>query len=312
MSQQNYDPSSPPLDVVLKQLACGGIAGCVAKTSIAPLERVKILFQVNSPHYPYTGVWSTLSRIFQRERLSGLYKGNISSIVRVFPYAAIQFSSFDFFKSVLTPKHEKISLVANFCAGALAGSTATLFTYPLDVTRARLAVQVSQVQYDGMIHALKTMWKNEGGLSALYRGMGPTLTGIVPYAGINFFVFDTLKYAYRKNVAPDPNEPIPTYVRLVCGAIAGLSGQTATYPLDVVRRRMQIDGLKLEQAYEYKYKGTWDALRTIYQKEGFQMLYRGLHINYIKVIPIVSLSFTINDLLRKWVGIYRDSSLSSH
>jgi len=138
-------------------------------------------------------------------------------------------------------------------------------------------------------------------MKALYRGMGPTMLGIFPYAGINFLSYDTLKYIYSEKTG---DHSIPTVYRLVFGSIAGLLGQTVTYPLDVVRRRMQINGLPTETSvFEYNYKNTLDGLLTIYRREGFWILYRGLHINYIKVVPLVSLSFTINDLLRSWMGI---------
>jgi solute carrier family 25 protein 16 len=118
-----------------------------AKTTTAPLERVKILFQVATIHYPFKGVVPTLRRIVEREGFRGLYKGNVSSLVRIFPYAATQFAAFDIFKAALTPKDAGISGLANFLAGAGAGATAVAFTYPLDVTRARLAVQVPRTSH---------------------------------------------------------------------------------------------------------------------------------------------------------------------
>jgi hypothetical protein len=125
-----------------------------AKTTTAPLERVKILFQVATMHYPFTGVWSTLKRIVEREGYRGLYRGNVSSLVRIFPYAATQFAAFDIFKAALTPAGSSISGAANFLAGAGAGATAVALTYPLDVIRARLAVQVS-LAHTLSIHSLR-------------------------------------------------------------------------------------------------------------------------------------------------------------
>lgn len=295
------------------KLICGGVAGSIAKSSIAPLERVKILFQVKNHHYQYSGVVGTLRSILAREGVRGLYKGNASSIARVFPYAAVQFVTFDAYKAFFTPKDRQISQLGNFCAGAMCGATAVLCTYPLDVTRARLAVQVSKQQYTGLFHALRHMWKIEGGTRALYRGLGPTMLGIVPYAGINFYCFDTLKWYYihrYKRVGKKGDgqmmtaSDIPTAVTLAFGGIAGITGQTITYPLDVVRRRMQIEGLHLEKSYNYSYKGTWHALSTIVKTEGWRMLFRGLHINYLKVVPMVSISFTLNDTLRRYFNLH--------
>jgi len=76
-----------------------------------------------------------------------------------------------------------------------------------------------------------------------------------------------------------------------------------TYPLDVVRRRMQIDGLSLETVYSYSYRSTQHGLKEIIQKEGFLTLFKGLQINFIKVVPLVSMAFIVNDLLKKWLGL---------
>lgn len=67
-----------------------------------------------------------------------------------------------------------------------------------------------------------------------YVETGPTLVGILPYAGLKFYIYEELKMhvpeEYQKSIM----------MRLSCGALAGLFGQTFTYPLDVVRRQMQV------------------------------------------------------------------------
>lgn len=105
-----------------------GVAGCCAKTTIAPLDRIKILLQAQNPHYKhlgknktwkankclflhicatwgklwsiFAGVWSTLKAVPKKEGFLGLYKGNGAMMVRIFPYGAIQFMSFDKYKKV--------------------------------------------------------------------------------------------------------------------------------------------------------------------------------------------------------------------
>lgn len=79
----------------------GGIAGTCAKSAIAPLERVKILFQIRHKHYPYSGVFSTVASIFKNEGTIGLWKGNMATVVRIFPYAAIQFLSYETYRKVI-------------------------------------------------------------------------------------------------------------------------------------------------------------------------------------------------------------------
>ncbi|ONH97831.1 hypothetical protein PRUPE_7G212900 [Prunus persica] len=130
-------------------------------------------------------------------------------------------------------------------AGSFAGGTAVLFTYPLDLVRTKLAYQVVgspklNVQgvvntgqiYKGILDCFSKTYR-EAGLRGLYRGVAPSLYGIFPYAGLKFYFYEEMK----RHVPQEHKKSI--MVKLVCGSVAGLLGQTFTYPLDVVRRQMQ-------------------------------------------------------------------------
>ncbi|XP_034040251.1 graves disease carrier protein-like [Thalassophryne amazonica] len=84
----------------LRSFAAGGISACCAKTTIAPLDRVKILLQAQNPHYRHLGVFSTLCAVPKKEGFLGLYKGNGAMMVRIFPYGAIQFMAFERYSKV--------------------------------------------------------------------------------------------------------------------------------------------------------------------------------------------------------------------
>ncbi|KAF9788864.1 hypothetical protein SFRURICE_018440 [Spodoptera frugiperda] len=88
------------LDFILKNLLAGGVAGMCAKTTVAPLDRMKILLQAQSSHYKNHGVLGGLTAIVKKESLIALYKGNGAQMVRIFPYAATQFTSFEIYKKV--------------------------------------------------------------------------------------------------------------------------------------------------------------------------------------------------------------------
>jgi solute carrier family 25 protein 16 len=177
---------------IAKSLIAGGIAGSLAKTVVAPLERVKILFQVHNQ--PVT-IISSLRRIIQTEGGLALWKGNTAVCVRVFPYSAIQYVAYDFFKTFFYAQNPKnVTAAQRLAAGACAGITAVCTTYPLDLVRVRLACQGEGYgnKYSGILHCIQTIYKKEG-LTGLYRGSVPTLVGIIPYAAINFSIYETLK-----------------------------------------------------------------------------------------------------------------------
>ena len=168
---------------------------------------------------------------------------------------------------------------------------------------------------------ISSIFKEEGTLG-LYRGIGPTLAGILPYAGLKFYVYQSLKQYYWAHKAPSPTAPIqtgvsshqrlPVHVMLAFGAGAGLVAQTLTYPLDVVRRRMQVQGFRLPPAQQNLkqqtqnqtvLRSTWHGLVTISQTQGFRALFAGLSINYMKVIPSTAIGFTLYDSLKTYLDL---------
>ena len=125
----------------------------------------------------------------------------------------------------------------------------------------------------------------------------PTILGVAPYAGISFFTYESLK----KIKADQGNGREPTAIeRLGFGALAGLFGQSASYPLDVVRRRMQTDKLI---GGDIHYKTMKSATVYIFNTEGVRKgLYKALLMNWVKGPIVVGISFTVYDLLRKAVA----------
>ena len=97
---------------------------------------------------------------------------------------------------------------------------------------------------------------------------------------------------------------MPTYVRLTAGGIAGLIAQSATYPLDIVRRRMQVAPLDGRPAV-----GWITLMSNILQREGLvKGLYKGLSMNWIKSPVAIAVSFTVNDTLKhRLLASYHDN-----
>ncbi|CAH0589200.1 unnamed protein product [Chrysodeixis includens] len=297
------------LDFILKNLLAGGVAGMCAKTTVAPLDRMKILLQAQSSHYKNHGVIGGLGAIVKKESLIALYKGNGAQMVRIFPYAATQFTSFEIYKKYLSGLHLPVVQHGDkFVAGAAAGVTAVTLTYPLDTIRARLAFQITgEHKYTGIAHAATTMFRTEGGIRALYRGFVPTMMGMVPYAGFSFYCFESLKFFCMKYVPTrlcrkcDRNTGglvLTVPGKLVCGGLAGAVAQSVSYPLDVTRRRMQ---LACMDAHTAKFgTGMVKTLTLIYRENGIvKGLYRGMSINYIRAIPMVATSFSTYELMKQ-------------
>lgn len=121
-------------------------------------------------------------------------------------------------------------------------------------------------------------------LANFYRGIGPTLMGIIPYGGISFMTYEAMKTCLT---TPGPfyeqrRKELSGWKKLFCGAMAGTVAQTASYPLDVIRRRMQLQ-TQMPAGQAGIYSNSLKALRGIWAKEGLRGFYVGLTINYIKV-----------------------------
>ena len=305
---------------ILVSLAAGGVAGSVAKTVTAPLDRTKVLIQtgVRVGSQRPVAVWPTLREIWIREGPRGLFVGNMAQMLRVFPYSATQFVVHEQVTRIMQkrlnpdlPEGEyppRLPAQYKLIAGALAGLASVSVSYPLDLVRARLASQVgSDKEFRSISHCLAKTFRQDG-IRGLYRGLAPTLVGIAPYGAISFATFHTL----RENVQDwwDPSgKSLPVALNLACGGIAGLVSQTATFPLDLARRRRQLVGT---QAMAKAASSTSSAsfspktahmssralLVHIVRTEGILAIYRGIQVNFIRAVPSISISYAVFEFLK--------------
>ncbi|KAL1374899.1 hypothetical protein pipiens_004793 [Culex pipiens pipiens] len=284
-------------DLVITSLIAGATAGALAKTTIAPLDRTKINFQINKDvPYSFRAALLFLHKTYTHEGFLALWRGNSATMARIIPYSAIQFTAHEQWRKLLQVDLHDDTKVRRFMAGALAGITSQSLTYPLDLARARMAVTDKYSGYRTLREVFVKIWQCEGPRT-LYRGYWATILGVIPYAGTSFFTYDTLKKEYYKYTGDSsPN----TVISLVFGATAGVIGQSSSYPLDIVRRRMQTTGVTAHCADRYLTIGS--TLAKIYREEGFiRGFYKGLSMNWIKGPIAVGISFATYDHIRHFL-----------
>ncbi|XP_039170909.1 LOW QUALITY PROTEIN: adenine nucleotide transporter BT1, chloroplastic/mitochondrial-like [Eucalyptus grandis] len=175
----------------------------------------------------------------------------------------------------------KLPLPASLVAGACAGVSSTICTYPLELVKTQLTVQ--RGVYDGMFDAFLKIVRDEGP-AELYRGLTPSLIGVIPYAATNYFAYDTLRKAYRKFFK---EEKIGNIETLLIGSLAGAISSGATFPLEVARKHKQVGAVSGRQVY----KNVVHALASILEHEGVGGLYRGLGPSCMKLVPAAGISF---------------------
>ncbi|CAM0880794.1 unnamed protein product [Alopecurus aequalis] len=266
--------------------AAGAGAGAVAKTVTAPLDRVKILMQTHSVRVAGESTkkgiqfLEAMAEIGKEEGLKGYWKGNLPQVIRIIPYSAVQLFSYEVYKKIFRRKDGELSVFGRLAAGACAGMTSTLVTYPLDVLRLRLAVQSGH----GTMSQVALNMLREEGLASFYGGLGPSLIGIAPYIAVNFCVFDLMKKSVPEKYKSRPETSLAT---------ALLSATFATlmcYPLDTVRRQMQMKGTP--------YNTIFDAIPGIVERDGLVGLYRGFVPNALKNLPNSSIKLTAFDTMK--------------
>lgn len=295
-----------------------------AKTLIAPLDRVKILFQASNPQFlKYTGSWfgvvSAIKDIKHQEGFFGLYKGHSATVLRIFPYAAIKFVAYEQVRAVFIPSPEHETPIRRFLSGSTAGVTSVFFTYPLEVIRVRLAFETRKDHKSGFTDICRRIYQESGfkstrsvpapvstvssisgtsiigGLSNFYRGFIPTVLGMFPYAGVSFLTHDMMgdwlrgEKLAKYTVVHHPTTAsenqgyegkrkavLKMWAQLFAGGIAGLCSQTASYPLEVVRRRMQVGGA----VGNGKFLRIGETVAGIWRTNGFRGFFVGLSVYF--------------------------------
>jgi Mitochondrial carrier protein len=197
----------------VRNILAGGIAGLVAKSVVAPIDRIKILYQVSTARFHLLGVSKVVRNIIREEGASALWKGNTATMIRVFPYSGIQFMVFDRCKQFFLREHEifhsnnhtpasahtktsspddrhdrkwGLTPMESLVSGMIAGTVSVVCTYPLDLARAQLAVLKKKATHNqGFVSILVENYRRAG-VTGLFRGISPTLLGILPYSGIAF------------------------------------------------------------------------------------------------------------------------------
>lgn len=257
-------------------LIAGGIAGTISRTIVAPFDKVKILMQTNTNNSSF---YNTFNSNIKNEGIKNLWKGNMLNCMRVFPYSALQFSTYDLCKKHLNKKNEDITIQERLLAGTLAGSIATTLTHPIDVVRHRLMCYDEIKTSRG---AIKDLYK-ENGFKSAFKGYGSTMLGLTPFIAINFATYDYLKSKYNNST-----NSISSII--LTSSISSLTAQSVCYPLDTIRRRMM--------SKDFLYKNSLDGLIKILSTEGVRSLYSGITVNMTKMIPNNCIRFIVYESIK--------------
>ncbi|ERN06329.1 hypothetical protein AMTR_s00016p00237360 [Amborella trichopoda] len=277
-----------------KYLIAGGVAGATSRTATAPLDRIKVKLQVQTTR---AHLMPAIKDIWREGRFLGFFRGNGINVLKVAPESAIKFYAYEMLKTfVVNARGENksdIGTAGRLFSGGLAGAVAQTAIYPMDLVKTRLQTCACENGKPPKLGALsRDIWVHEGP-RAFYRGLFPSLLGIIPYAGIDLAAYETLKDLSRIHLLHD-SEPGPL-VQLGCGTISGALGATCVYPLQVIRTRMQAQYTKTTEGY----KGMSDVFWRTLKHEGISGFYKGIFPNMLKVVPSASITYLVYESMKK-------------
>lgn len=239
------------------------------------------------PNQKRPGVLTVAKDILRHEGITGFWKGNIPAEALYLSYGAAQFLAYRSTTQALDKLSNTSSMpipatVKSFTAGAVAGTAATSVTYPLDLLRTRFAAQGTERVYAGLLASIRDITRTEGP-AGFFRGVGAGIAQIVPYMGLFFAMYEGLK-----PVVADVHLPFGSG-DAVAGITASILSKSAVYPLDTVRKRLQVQGPSRAKYVGGRIPvygtGIVGTLAMIVKREGVRGLYRGITVGLTKAAP---------------------------
>lgn len=292
----------------IETVICGGVAGLVNRFCIAPLDVLKIRLQLQSSERLYTGILHGFRTIIRQEGITGLWKGNVSAEILYVTYSASQFLAYKELTAACErwlPSGVVPAASHSFIAGAGAGAVATVVTYPFDLFRTRFAAQGPTTRvYGGLYHAVRHVVRHEG-YRGMYRGLTASVTQIVPYMGLLFGTYEPCRLSLAYHGVPTG------WDSALAGFIAGSCSKTGVFPLDLIRKRLQVQG-PTRKAYFLStipvYHSSMACVVQIFQREGIRGFYKGLGVSLLKSAPSSAITLWTFEQSARLLHFLKDKS----
>ncbi|KAK4315013.1 hypothetical protein Pmani_013737 [Petrolisthes manimaculis] len=284
------------------EFIAGCLGGCAGVVIGHPLDTVKVRLQTQDVNNPkFRGTWHCLTETAKKESVRGLYKGMSSPMAGV---AFVNAIIFGVHGNMSKHMKEPDSIKSQVLCGSAAGLCQSIVASPMELVKTRLQLQTESCgtamkslstaasssstitnskTYTSPLDCMKKIITTEG-----WRGMfrGQAITTLRDVPGFASY-FMTYEYLSRSWSGSDGN--ISPMVVLMAGGFAGSVSWMFSYPLDVVKSRLQADGI----GGTSKYKGTLDCLKKSIQSDGVGVLFRGINSSLIRAFPTNAATFAV-------------------
>lgn len=309
--------------IQLKQASAGAASGFITRFITQPFDVLKIRFQLQvepvrehtplitngakqmPPSSKYTSMLQASRLIYKEEGIYGFWKGHNAGQLLTITYTIFQFWSYEQINLKLRHNeylHEHKNL-RKFLSGGLAGCVGTTISMPFDVIRTRVIGQDPHLKDTSIFKLVPSIIQKEG-FYGIFRGLGTTLIQIAPLIGFNFMFYHQLNDFYKSVVSPDHHQP-PVIWGLVNGCMAGVISKVVVYPLDFIKKRLQLQGFQESRktfGRNQKCSNIKECVRVTLKEEGVMGFYKGMYPTLFKSGLTTALYFSFYDIFKElWV-----------
>lgn len=299
-----------------QHIVAGGIAGMAEHAVMYPLDCIKTHVQAAHAEAAAVGAStaSTAARtnsfevardMVARRGVLSLWRGIGVTLGAVVPAHAMMFAAYE---GILdaggahSTQHADASSARVALVGFAAGGVSTLFHDATMVPAETIKQRLQLGYYRDAGHALRRMAATGGG--SLFRALPTTLATNVPYASLMMMSNESL----RRLLNPTGAFSLPTF--LTAGAVSGALAAAVTMPLDVVKTRLQTQGMgrasagtgelhHAPQGFKVRYRGFADAARAVYESGGVKGFFRGIGPRVLQTGPSCALSWCAYESAKK-------------
>ncbi|KAL5116820.1 carrier protein ymc1 [Pleosporales sp. CAS-2024a] len=305
MSKADHElelPDQGGLSRTLKDLFAGAVGGVAQVLIGQPFDIVKVRLQTTSQ---YAGALDAATQIYKHEGASAFYKGTLTPLIGIGACVSVQFGGFHFARRALEAQNtvhygsSHLSYLQYYTAGAFAGIANTVLSSPIEHIRIRLQTQPHGANrlYNGPIDCVRKLSAHGGVLRGLYRGTAVTFLREAQAYGAWFTTFEYLMNsdAARNHIK---REDIGTLKIALYGGLAGEMLWISSYPFDVVKSKMQTDGL----GKDMKYKSMRHCFANTYTLEGLGGFWRGIGPTLLRAMPVSAGTFATVELVMRLIS----------
>ncbi|VDL59297.1 unnamed protein product [Hymenolepis diminuta] len=300
-------------------VVAGCFSGFCGRACVQPLDVVKVRFQLQvepisavQESAKYRSVFQAIKCIAKEEGFGAFWKGHLSSQILAVSYSGIQFTSFELFTRWYTyltrgiqgdpETRQFIASAVNFICGCLAGVTAATCTQPLDVLKTRFIAQGEPRIYNNIREAIVSIAKKEG-FQGFFRGLSPSILLTAPQTGLNFAVYKLTVNLFELwdtrvlgRLPTDPSADTSMVRSVTAGSVAGMVSKCLVYPMDVAKKRLQVQGFEDARSYFGRpliVRGLRDCIVKTWRNEGMAGLFKGLQPSILKACISMGCRFAV-------------------